>query len=194
MATTTASIADDVIRASEQWYSRLVSSEKGGRALMSLLCGLLVFLGSIIIIFVSDSTPYKLTDYFIQYGATLYFEISIGASFGIGLLYYLFSSKRKSSYDELAKLIAQAKIEGESRPEPILALINHVTGLLPKANQDRYDSAFLYGVLAFFLTAFLFPWNFIIALVIWLYFRYEASSEFNREILRFDAWKLRFQK
>jgi len=191
MSATVPPVSDDVILASERWYNRLVDDEKGGRALTGVLCGLLVFLASIIVIFVSDETPYNLTNYFIQYGNTLYFEISIGASFAGGILYYALTARRKSNYEDLSRLIGQAK--AEPTPERLLSLAIQISSLLPKVKQGRYDDALLYGVLSFLLTIFLFPWCFIVGLVVWLYFRHEASSEYNREQARFDAWKLRLQ-
>ncbi len=187
------SVKDDVIRASEKWYSYLTGSEKEGRWATAVLCGLSVFLGSLLIIMAFDATPFKLTDYFIQYGSELYFEVAGVASICSGLLYYIIARRRKSKYTELHELIERAKIEGQSRPEIMIELINVMTSILPKVRDSKRDTGFFYGVLVFFLTAFLFPYNLVLALVVWLYFRYEASSEFNREMTRFDNWKLKLQ-
>ena len=191
--TTASSVKEDVIRASEKWYSYLASSEKNDRKADAILPGVLVFLGSIIIIIASDATPYKLTDYFIQYGAALYFEIVGIASISAGLLYYILVRRRQSKYAALGELIKRAKVEGQSRSEIILTLIDQMIAVLPKVRDDKRNTGFFYGTLAFFLTAFLFPWNLFLAVAIWLYFRYEATIEFNREIMRFDNWKLKFQ-
>ncbi len=187
------SIKDDVIDASEKWYSFLTGSEKEGRWATAILCGVLVFLGSLLIVIASDATPFKLTDYFIHYGSELYFEVAGIASICSGLIYYMIARRRRSKYTELHELIERAKIEGQSRPEIMIELINAMTSILPKVRDSKRDTAFFFGVLAFFLTAFLFPYNLVLALVVWLYFRYEASSEFNREMTRFDNWKLKFQ-
>ncbi|MDG6998786.1 MAG: hypothetical protein JRN15_06700 [Nitrososphaerota archaeon] len=187
------SVKDDVIGASEKWYSYLTGSEKEGRWATAVLCGVLVFLGSLLITIASDATSFKLTDYFFQYGSELFFEVAGVASICSGLIYYMIARRRKSKYTELHELIERAKIEGPSRPEIMIELINAITSILPKVRDSKRDTAFFLGVLAFFLTAFLFPYNLVLALVVWLYFRYEASSEFNREITRFDNWKLKFQ-
>lgn len=154
---------------------------------------MLVFLGSTILIIAWDRTPFKLTEYFIEYGSTLYFEVVGIASISAGLLYYLVVRRRKSKYTALHELIERARVEGQSRPEIILALIDQMISILPKVRDSKRDTALFYDVLVFFLTTFLFPFNLFLAVAIWLYFRYEATSEFNREIMRFDDWKLKFQ-
>ena len=188
------SVEEDVIEASQKWYSYLYNSEKSGRLFMSVLSAFLVFVGSLVVIFVSDMTSFKLTSYIIQYGPVPYFEITGVVAIVTGVLYYIFASRHRSKYARLHEDILMAKTEGKSKPQALLMLVSEmIEQVLPTVRQAKYDSAFLYGVIAFFLTAFLFPWNLILAIGIWLYFRYEASSEYNREIMRFDNWKLRLQ-
>ncbi|MDG7001343.1 MAG: hypothetical protein JRN15_19780 [Nitrososphaerota archaeon] len=187
------SIADDVIHASEKWYNQLASSERNDRLATAVLFAVLVFLGSIIVIAVSDATPYKLTKYFLQYGSAVYFEIVGIASVFVGVLYYILARRRRSSFSTLRELISQSKTKDRSKHEVILALVNQMIDVLPRVRQDKYNSALLYGVIAFFLMAFLFPFNLFLAVPVWLYFRYEATSEYRREIMRFDNWKLKLQ-
>ena len=187
------SIKDDVVGASERLYSYLVGSEKEGRWVTAIFCGLFVFLGSLLLIIASEATPFKLTEYFFHNGSELFFGVVGVASISSGLLYYFVARRRESKYTNLRELIERAKAEGQSRPEIMIDLINAITTILPKIRDGKRDSAFFYGVLVFFLTAFLFPFNLFLALPVWLYFRYEANSEFNRQMNRFDNWKLKFQ-
>ncbi len=192
-ATATTSVAEDVIQDSERWYRELTTSENKDRIAAAILSGFLVLLGAIILILASDLTPYKLTDYFIQYGSAFFFEVAGSASILAGLLYYFIKRRRESKYAGLRELIERAKVEGQSRHEVMLNLISQMLGVLPKIRDSKRDTAFFYGILVFILTVFLFPWNLFLAVAIWLYFRYEATSEFNREITRFDNWKVRYQ-
>jgi len=137
---TTVSVADDVIQASAWWYAQLTSSEKNDRITTGVFSALLAFVGSIIIILVSDATPYRLTDYFLQYGSTFYLGLVGPASIAVGVLYYILARRHPSRYNDLNALIEHAKVEGRSRPEIIL--------ILPKVRQDRYNTAFSYGVLS----------------------------------------------
>ncbi len=185
------SFAEDVIQASERCYAQLAGSEKSNRIALAFLSALLVFLGSIVAVLVLNATPYKPTEYLVQYGPAPYFEIVGLSSIIAGVLYYLIARRRPSRYANLLELIKRAKSEGQSRPELISELVRQVMGVLPEIRQDKYNDSLFYGILAFFLTAFLFPWNLIIVVAIWLYFRYEATSEYTREIIRFDNWKAR---
>jgi hypothetical protein len=187
------SIANDIIQASERCYGQLAGSEKGNRIAWAFLSALLVFVGSIVLILVLDATPFKPTDYFLQNGPALYFEVVGVLSIATGVLYYVLAMRRPSKYVSLSELISRARREGESNREVLLELVSQMIQVLPKMKQDKYDDSFFYGVLAFFLTAFLFPWNLVIAVAIWLYFRYEATSEYSREIMRFDNWKIKLQ-
>lgn len=74
-----------------------------------------------------------------------------------------------------------------------LALASTMVSLLPRMKQEKHDEALIYGALSFTLTGFLFPWNFLIAVMVWIYFRYEATTNYNVEITRFDGWKLRLR-
>ena len=185
------SIASDIIQASEDCYAQLAGSEKGNRIAWAFISALIVFVGSIVLILVLDATPYTLTNYFLQNGPALYFEVVGTLSVATGVLYYVLARRRPSKYASLRQLIEAAKSEGEARQEVLLELVSRMIQILPKMKQDKYDDSFFYGVLAFILTAFLFPWNLVIAVAIWLYFRYEATAEYTREILRFDGWKMR---
>lgn len=187
------SVKDDLIEESEKLYTSLVASEKSDRMVASILSGALILLGSAIIILASDVTARRLTDYFIHYGSTFYFEIAGMASIFAGLIYYSLAKRRKSKYAELKQVIEEAKSEGQSSRETALRLISKVTSILPTVRDGKRDTAFFYGVLTFFLVAFLFPFNLILALAVWLYFRYEATSEFERKMTKFDNWKVKFQ-
>lgn len=188
------SVADDAIRACEEWRERLVKSEKSGRISAAALSSVLVLVGSAIVILISDVTPLRLTDFLMQSGSTTYFAVVGPVSVGTGLLYYVISRHRPSAYSNLSDLIQRSKAENRTRPNAILMLTEQmVTRVLPQAKHDKFDSAIAYGILAFFLTAFIFPLNLPIATVVWVYFRYEAEAEFNRETTRFSNWKMRLQ-
>jgi hypothetical protein len=52
---------------------------------------------------------------------------------------------------------------------------------------DKAGNAILVGFLFFLLFVFIFPYGFVIALIVWFYLRQEALKEYNREFSRIEG-------
>jgi hypothetical protein len=83
-----------------------------------------------------------------------------------------------------------------------LGVIEKMIELLPEVKNMRYAEASIYGVIAFLFSALLtaragsfgMAVSVLAGVLIFLYFRYEATVEYGREPARFENWQSKLEQ
>ena len=175
---------------SEEWRNFLASNERNDRIANSVLSGLIVWVVAIISMIVLDATGRTLTEFLTRTDSS---GIMLGliaiASVAVGAVAFLILDRRESRYAELRIEINKIRVGRKEDPNALANLVAKMLDVLPEVKKRKYDSALLYGFVSFFLTAFIFPFSLLIAIGIWLYFRYESTKDYDREIRKFENWK-----
>lgn len=179
-----------ILDSSEDWCNFLASNERNDRIANSVLSGLIVWVVAIISMIVLDATGRTLTEFLTRTDSS---GIMLGliaiASVAVGAVAFLILDRRESRYAELRIEINKIRVGRKEDPNALANLVAKMLDVLPEVKKRKYDSALLYGVVSFFLTAFIFPFSLLIAIGIWLYFRYESTKDYDREIRKFENWK-----
>jgi hypothetical protein len=178
---------DDIVRDADEFYNNLrrkhVSDTRLDVAIVSLVVWFASFatIGAISVFAFGKGIEYVL----------LSFLVGIVIAAMAGLLTYMIRRRRGFKFAELGVLLNQMKQSGVSS-EDGLHLMDAVRQASLVAKKRKMDSAFKYGVLAFAIVALIGLNAGIGALagvVVYLYFRFEALREYEREETRYEDSK-----
>ena len=161
--------------------------------------GILAIVGSI----VSQSTLYYLFSLHPRVGIAL-----LGSSFfvifaGVIITYLLLKRRHEARLEELSALIiemqkgAQQNVTSHGVIEDAISLVDRITTLLPELVRKRHQDSFLFGVVAFVISEVVsnsLPVSVLIGAMVWLYFRYENSKAYEREISKLQLQRRAFEE
>jgi hypothetical protein len=213
------SSAKSIVDIADRWLRQIRTRQKRVRLVSSFLTGILVFFGILIIgaaaIFIGNVALWQNPSLFpavFQEFQSEFFEFVV-AAFLLGPIsgiatYFLLKRAHEAQLRELSSLTTQLrKIEtdhekgasnggGQGITENALSLADKIVNLLPGIVRKRYQDSLLFGIVAFILA--LFGGNVAVAIlvgaIVWLYFRYETSKTYDREIAKFEEQKRVFEQ
>lgn len=201
------SIVREIIYLSEEWYRYLEEWEKGEKLLYLVAIGFITF--SIILfptIMAFSALLNPLAVPVPSYVKMLPIILPILASIVASIIFHIFYTKykrRRSRYSELSSELFQIKSsEGlEKLSEATLRLIDKIMAFLPEIKRRKKDEALVYG---FSITLILILLNPIMGtmgglaplagIIVWAYLRYETMREHEKEVLKFDELRKRFEQ
>ena len=119
------------------------------------------------------------------------FLAAIAIGVGAGLLMYFIGRRRGFKFAELGTLLDRMKA-GKASSEDGLRLMDMMHQVALEARKQRFDSAFEYAVAAFILVAVVglnTGLGALAGVIVYLYFRFEATKEYEREDQRYENSK-----
>ena len=203
-----------IVDASEKLLQRLRGRERSVRLASAFLTGFLGFVVSIVI-------GSAITQSIIYVGRSHYqsflFELdpkvalaAVGFSFLVALVsgiatYFLLKRKHEARLKELSSLITEMKVVGQQQniasghgmTEDGLSLVDKITTLLPELVRKRNQDSLLFGVVAFIVSEIAgrnLPIAILIGAIVWLYFRYETSKIYERQISKLEEQREAFEQ
>jgi hypothetical protein len=195
---------NSIVDSSTRLLQHLRSRERSVRIASSLLTaflglGILAIVGSIL----SQSTLYYLFFFHPRVGTAV-----LGSSFFAmvtsGIITYLLLKRRhEARLKELSSLIiemqkaGQQSATGHGITEDAISLVDRITTLLPEFVRKRHQDSLLLGLVAFVIADIIarsLPVGVLIGALVWLYFRYENSRSYEREISRLELQRRDFEK
>lgn len=177
-----------------------------------ILTAILVwFFGVVGVIIVNLLADNYATKYFTEHPGSnlIYFAFLLALSLPIGLITYFYEKKRyikeyiawKNTLNELEKSVVENKVEERSIIETTLQLLDETNTWFSEALKYKREEAFVYGLVAFLITAFVsansplgVPIALLVGVIVWLYFRYEKRKETDQQIETFKAWRKKFEE
>ncbi|MCL4329890.1 MAG: hypothetical protein M1533_02670 [Candidatus Thermoplasmatota archaeon] len=179
-------VTDDLINFSTDLHSRILSSERTGRIFYAIFLALLVFYGSVLIL-ITDAPGGRFTYYFTAHAPGEYLLFTLSAAFATGALAYSLAGRRSGKFSQMNDLVLHASYGDLPRKDIYMALLELDSKALMQIRDDKAGNAILVGFLFFLLFVFIFPYGFVIALIVWFYLRQEALKEYNREFSRIEG-------
>ena len=195
---------NSIVDSSMKLLQRLNRRERRVRIASSLLTaflglGILAIAGSI----ASQSTLYYLFLFHPRVGIAV-----LGSSFfamaASGIITYLLLKRgHEARLEELSSLIiemqkaAQQTVTSHGIIENAISLGDKITRLLPELVRKRHQDSFLFGVVAFVISEVVansLPVAVLIGAMVWLYFRYENSKTYEREISKLELQRRAFEE
>ena len=178
---------DDIVRDADEYYTYLMRKHIHETRLDVVVVGLVVWFASFAAIGFSAFALYGRMIYYVAVA----FSIAVVIGAAAGLVTYLIRRRRGFKFAELGALLSRMKAGGASS-EDGLRLMDMMHQAATAVKKRRLDSAFEYGVVAFALVALIGLNAGIGALagvIVYLYFRFEALREYEREEERYEDSK-----
>ena len=178
---------DDIVRDADEYYTYLKRKHVHETRLDVVVVGLVVWFASFAAIGFSAFALYGRMIYYVAVA----FSIAVVIGAAAGLVTYLIRRRRGFKFVELGALLSRMKAGGASS-EDGLRLMDAMHQAATAVKKRRLDSAFEYGVVAFALVALIGLNAGIGALagvIVYLYFRFEALREYEREEKRYEDSK-----
>ncbi len=179
----------DMVREADEYYAQLKRRHASQTRLTVLVVGIIVWFAAFVVLgFGVYFTIERALVLEYLLGAFLG-SIAIGVA--AGLIMYAVRRKRGFKFAELGDLLSKLK-GGRASSEDGLRLMDVMHQAALVMRKQRLDSAFEYGVVAFVLVSVIGLNAAIGALagvVVYLYFRFEAIREYEREDERYEDSK-----
>ena len=183
-----------ILHDAEESYSYLRTKHNNETKVYTILVGLLAWIGSFFALGIGAIVFYGIPHLSAAGGYLLILEaflVSVAIGAASASVTYLVRHRRGYPFAELGALIAKMK-GGAVTSEDGLKLIDATHQAMLEAKRGKIDSAFTYGLLAFILVG-LFGFNAAIGLlagvIVYLYFRYEAKMEYEKEAAKYERSK-----
>ncbi len=191
---------NSIIGVSERWSEYLRRRQARVRLAKALLSGLLVWFGSNAVAVALILTSYSM-EYFAQnrdFVLATFGSLAVLGAIGGGVSYLLLGRRQNLRLGELSNLVAQMKNNNESQSitETALSLAENVLTLLPELIRKRNHDALLFGIVAFIIASIVArpPIGILVGVLVWLYFRFETSRTYEREISKFEEQRRNFEQ
>jgi hypothetical protein len=178
---------DDIVRDADQYYNYLNGKHVNETRLDVAVVSLVVWFASFAAIGLSSIALFGEHIYYV----VISFLISLVVGAVAGVATYAIRRKRGFKFAELGALLAKMKQGGASSEDGIhLMDAMHQAALVVK--KRKVDSAIEYGLIAFAIVALVgtsAAAGALAGVVVFLYFRYEALREYEREDIRYEDSK-----
>lgn len=195
---------NSIVDSSTRLLQRLNLRERRIRIASSFLTGflglgILAIVGSVL----SQSTLYYLFFSHPRVGSAV-----LGSSFfamvaGGIITYFLLKRRQEAHLKEISSLMnemqnaAQHNDTGHGITENAISLVDRITTILPELVRKRQQDSILLGILAFVISEVVsksLPVAVLIGALVWLYFRYENSKTYEKEISKLELQRRDFEK
>lgn len=180
---------NEVIRDADEYFSRLKDQHANQTRLHVALVGSVVWFAVFVALGIGVYFTQPRVDLPIYLIGAFLTSVAAGATAG-GLM-YLVRRRRGFKFAELGVLIDKMK-GGQVSSEDGLRLMDMVHQAALLMRKQRLDSAFEYGLAAFILVSFVSlhaGFGALAGVVTYLYFRFEALREYEREEERYEVSK-----
>jgi hypothetical protein len=185
----TGKMLSDMVRDADEYYARLKAQHVNQTRVHVAVVGSIVWFAT-----------------FAGLGLSLYFNVSsaalipdlvwafltaVAAGVITGLIMYTVRRRRGFKFAELGELLSRMK-QGQVSSEDGLRLMDLMHRAALTMRKQRLDSAFEYGVAAFILVSFVglnAGFGALAGVIAYLYFRYEALRDYEREEERYEVSK-----
>jgi hypothetical protein len=193
---------DSIVDIAERWLRRLERRRKQVKLATAILTFLVVFFA-----FGAFTVGYIIEEYSISFFdahgllmLSLIGLIGIGALAGGVIGYYRQGRSQDAKLKDLSNAINGIKKRDSQDKEPIsvdvLSLVEKIMTVLPELVRKRNQDSFLFGLLAFVITVIPAkpPLALLIAVAVWLSFRYEMNKDYQKEVAKFEEQKRLFEQ
>lgn len=178
-----------MVQDAEEYYSLLKQRHVSETRLHVALVGIVVWFASFLVLGVGTYLTINralAVDYLL---ASFLVAIVIGVA--SGLVMYFVQRRRGFKFAELGNLLNKIK-QGKASSEDGLRLMDMMHQAALTVRKHRLDTAFEYGVVAFILVAIIglnAGFGALAGVIVYLYFRFEAMREYEREGERYEDSK-----
>ena len=180
---------NDMVQDAGEYYSQLRSRHIADTRIDAFVVGVVVWLASFIALGVGTLFTINRTlqvDYLL---ASFLAAVTIGAVAGVAM--YGVRRRRGFKFAELGSLVDKIK-QGKATSEDGLRLMDVMHQAAIAVRKQRLDKAFEYGVAGFIVVSIIglsAGFGALAGVVVYLYFRYEAIREFEREDEKYEVSK-----
>jgi hypothetical protein len=178
---------DDIVRDADEYYNYLGKKHVTETRLDVAVVSLVVWFASFAVIGAISVFAFRLGIELL----VLSFLVAIVIAATAGLATYLIRRKRGSKFAELGVLVKKMK-QGDVSSEDGLHLIDAMHQARLVARKRKMDSAFEYAVVAFAIVALIgvnAGFGALAGVIVYLYFRFEALREFEKDERRYEDSK-----
>jgi hypothetical protein len=185
----TGKMLGDMVRDADEYYARLrsqhVNQTRAGAAVVGSVVWFATFVGL------------GLTVYFNVKGPNFNFDLlwafltAVASGILVGGILYFVRRRRGFKFEELGALLGKMK-QGKASSEDGLRLMDLMHQAALTMRKQRLDSAVSYGIAAFILVSVVglnVGFGALAGVITYLYFRFEALREYEREDERYEASK-----
>jgi ABC-type multidrug transport system fused ATPase/permease subunit len=180
---------NDMVRDADEYYDHLRKRHVSETRLDAAVVSLIVWFASFVVLGVGTVTTIG-AGAVIQY-LLASFLVAIVIGVGAGIATYVIRRRRGFKFAELGALLNKMKQSGASA-EDGLHLMDSMHKAALVARKRRLDSAFEYGIVAFAVVSLIglnAGSGALAGVVVYLYFRYEAHREYEKEGSRYEDSK-----
>ena len=181
---------NDMVRDADEYYARLKGQHRNWTRVYAAVMGSIIWFATFV--------GLGLVVYFNVHGPNVPLDLlwafltAVVSGMIVGAITYVTRRKRRLEFAELGTFLDRVKGEGKVSSEYGLRLMDlmHQTALTMR--KQRLDSAFEYGVAAFILVSIVgvnAGFGALAGVVTYLYFRFEALREYEREDERYEVSK-----
>ena len=179
----------DMVRDADEYYAQLLKRQVGATRLHVAVVGVVVWFAAFVVLGVGAYFTIART-MLIQYLLAA-FLVAIAVGVVAGLVMYAIRRRRGFKFAELGDLLRKMK-GGRTSSEDGLHLMDVMHQAALMVRKQRLDLAFEYGVAAFILVSVVglnAGFGALAGVVVYLYFRFEALREYEREDDRYEDSK-----
>ncbi len=179
-------LLDDMMRDADEYYTSLSKKHVAQTRLDVTVVSLITWFASFVVLGLTAFLLYREVIYIV-----IAFVLSLAIAGGAGGATYFTRRKRGFKFAELGALVKKMK-EGGASSEDGLRLMDAMHQAALVARKRKMDSAFEYGIVAFAIVSLVGLNAGIGALagvITYLYFRYEALRDFEKEEKRYAESK-----
>ena len=182
-------LLNDMVRDADEYYARLnlqqVNQTRIYSAVMGAVIWFAVFAGLGIALYFNVKGPG------ISLDLLWAFLTAVASGIIAGAIMYVVRRRRASKFSDLGTLLTKMK-QGRASSEDGLRLMDLMHQAALTMRKQRLDSAFAYGVSAFILVSIVglnAGFGALAGVVTYLYFRFEALREYEKEDERYEVAK-----
>jgi len=182
-------LLNDMVRDADEYYARLnlqqVNQTRIYSAVMGAVIWFAVFAGLGIALYFNVKGPG------ISLDLLWAFLTAVASGVIAGAIMYVVRRRRASKFSDLGTLLTKMK-QGRASSEDGLRLMDLMHQAALTMRKQRLDSAFAYGVSAFILVSIVglnAGFGALAGVVTYLYFRFEALREYEKEDERYEVAK-----
>lgn len=181
---------NELVNEADKMYVHLKRKYDNDTKIDTIVISVLVWIVAFLIFATSSFTLFKMA---LFSNPTLFFIIITVLAIFSGILTYIIKRRKGFQFAKLGELVNEIK-EGNVSLENGLKLVDAIYQAKLTVKSERIDSAFINGIIAFMLVGFLggnLAVGLLAGVIVYLYFRYEAIKDYEKEEVRYEKWKNR---
>jgi hypothetical protein len=182
-------LLSDMVQEGEEIYSKFKQQQAGQRKANAAIIGAVVWFATFVALGLAVYFNVKPPD--VALDLLWAFLTAVAGGVIVGLVMYYVRRQKGIQFEELGALLSKMK-QGKATSEEGLRLMDLMHQAALTLRKQRLDSAVSYGIAAFILVSVVglnAGFGALAGVVTYLYFRFEALREFEREEQRYEAGK-----